>query len=54
MKFLMSLASFWILVTLAGCGSAPEANSNAANVNVNVSNSRMLIIPLREFPPQTQ
>ena len=51
MKFLMTLGSFAIVLMSIGCGSAPEANSNAANVNVNVSNSRIQNVDANNLPP---
>lgn len=49
MKLLMSLASFTILLMAVGCGPAPDANSNAANVNV--SNSRIQNVDANNLPP---
>jgi hypothetical protein len=49
MKFLMTLAILGIFLMSVGCGSAPEANSNA--LNVNVSNSRIQNVDANNLPP---
>ena len=49
MKFLVSLAILGILLMSVGCGSGPEANSNASNVNA--GNSRIQNVDANNLPP---
>lgn len=50
MKFLISFAVFGIMLCTIGCGTVPEANSNAA-ANANISNARIQNVDANNLPP---